>query len=70
MGCIFSKIASNELNIEVLDFTLSGSEYDYLRPRGTVIFEIHEKWNVPVIHFVQVIQVLIVINLATILFFS
>ena len=40
MGCIFSKIIKDSSNIEVLDFTPPGTEYDYLRPRGTIYIEI------------------------------
>ena len=38
-------------NIEVLDYTPPGTEYNYLRPRGTIIIEMDNKWNVPVILF-------------------
>ena len=31
MGCCLSKIRRNVSNIEILDYTSSGSEYDYLR---------------------------------------
>ena len=51
MGCIFSKIIDDVSNIEVLDFTPQGLEYNYLRPTGTITVEIDEKWKVPVIHF-------------------
>ena len=51
IGCIFSKIIDDVSNIEVLDFTPQGPEYNYLRPTGTITVEIDEKWKVPVIHF-------------------
>lgn len=51
MGCIFSKIVNDVLNIEVLDYTPPGAKYDYLRPRGTTIVEIDEKWKVPIFRF-------------------
>ena len=51
MGCIFSKIIDDVSNIEVLDFTPQGLEYNYLRPTGTITVEIDEKWKVAVIHF-------------------
>ena len=38
MGCCLSKICSMS-NIEVPDFTPSGQEYDYLRPKGTITIE-------------------------------
>lgn len=39
------------LNIEVLDYTPPGTEYDYLRPRGTIMVERDKKWKVPIIRF-------------------
>ena len=44
MGCIFSEIVNNE----ILDYTLQGPEYDYLRPTRTITVEIDKKWKVPV----------------------
>ena len=49
MGCIFSKIRKDISNIEVLDCTPPGAEYDYLRPRGAIIIDMDDKWNIPVI---------------------
>ena len=49
MGCIFSKIRKDVSNIEVLDYTPPGAEYDYLRPRGTIIIDMDDKWNIPVV---------------------
>ena len=51
MGCIFSKIINDVSNIEILDYTPQGPEYDYLRPTGIITVEMDEKWKVPVIHF-------------------
>lgn len=51
MGCICSKIINDVSNIEVLDYTPPAAKYDYLRPKGTIIVKIDEKWKVPVIHF-------------------
>ena len=49
MGCIYSRIVKDATNIEVLDYAPQKAEYDYLRPRGTIIAEIDEKFKVPVI---------------------
>ena len=49
MGCIFSKIRKDVSNIEVLDYTTPGAEYDYLRPIGTIITDMDDKWNIPVV---------------------
>ena len=38
-------------NIELLDYTPPEAEYDYLRPRGTILIETYEKWKVPIIRF-------------------
>ena len=51
MGCIFSKIIDDVSNIEVLDLTSQGTEYDYVRPTGIITVEIDKKWKVSVIHF-------------------
>lgn len=49
MGCCLSKIKKNVWNIEILDYTPHGSEYDYLRPQRTITVNINKKWNIPVI---------------------
>ena len=49
MGCIFSKIRKDVSNIEVLDYAPPGAEYDSLRPRRTIIIDMDDKWNIPVI---------------------
>ena len=49
MGCIFSKIRKDVSNIEVLDYAPPRVEYDSLRPRRTIIIDMDEKWNIPVI---------------------
>ena len=49
MSFIFSKIIEDVSNIEVLDYKPSGTEYDYLRPRGTITIDMDDKWNTPVI---------------------
>ena len=47
MGCIVSKITKDASNTDVLDYTSPGAEYDYLRPRGTIIIDMDDKWNIP-----------------------
>ena len=47
MGCIFSKIRKDVSNIDVFDY--APLEYDYLRPRGTIIIDMDVEWNIPVI---------------------
>ena len=47
MGCIFSKMINDVSNIEVLDYTPPGTEYDYLRSRGTIIIEIDKNGKFP-----------------------
>lgn len=37
-------------NIEVLDFTPSGQEYDYFRPKWTITIEMDQRYNVPVLN--------------------
>lgn len=49
MGCCLSVIAKTSSNIETLDSTSSSSEYDLLRPKGTITVDINNKWNIPVI---------------------
>ena len=44
MGCIFSKIMKDSSNIEVLDYTPPRIEYGYLRPRGTIIIKMENKF--------------------------
>ena len=51
MSCIFSPIMKKSSNIEVLDYTHPETEYDYLRPRGTITIEMDNKWNLPIVHF-------------------
>ena len=36
-------------NFETLDYTLPGTEY--IRPRGNIIIEMDNQWNLPVILF-------------------
>ena len=43
MGCIFSKLMKDVSNIEVLDYTPPGTEYDYLGPMGAIIIEMDNK---------------------------
>lgn len=50
MGCIYSRIVNDSSNIEILDFTPQDSEYDYVRPIGTITVTFDEKFKVPVIH--------------------
>lgn len=50
MGCIYSRIVNDSSNIEILDFTPKDSEYDYVRPVGTITVTFDEKFKVPVIH--------------------
>ena len=50
MGCIYSRIVNDSSNIEILDFTPQDSEYDYVRPVGTITVTFDEKFKVPVIH--------------------
>ena len=42
MDCIFSKITKDVSNIEVLNYTPPGAEYDYLKPRGTITIEMDD----------------------------
>ena len=50
MGCIYSRIVNDSSNIEILHFTPQDSEYDYVRPVGTITVTFDEKFKVPVIH--------------------
>ena len=49
MGCLYSRIVNDSINIDVLDYTPKDTNYDYLRPRGKIIAQIDEKFKVPVL---------------------
>ena len=68
MSCILSSIVKNVSNIEVLDYTPPEPEYEYLRPRGTIIVEIDKKMKVLFIHldFDRWSQILFASSLKTI----
>ena len=50
MGCLISKcINSNEEpKIKIIDYTLTGAAFNYLRPKSTISFSGNRKYNVPV----------------------
>ena len=51
MGCLISKcINSNEEpKIKIIDYTLTGAAFNYLRPKSTISFSGNRKYNVPVV---------------------
>ena len=46
MGCCF---ACNEPRIEIIDETPEGKDFDYLKPKGTIIYSIDSTYNIPLI---------------------
>ena len=46
MCCCFSY---NERRIEIIDETPQGKNFDYLRPRRTIIYSIDSTYNIPLI---------------------
>ena len=49
MGCLYSRIVNDLINIDVLDYTPKDTNYDYLRPMAQIIVQIDEKFKVPVL---------------------
>lgn len=47
MGCCLLRFNKNVSNIEVADYIPQGSNFDYLRPRGTITVSLDRKWNIP-----------------------
>lgn len=44
MSCCFS---TKKLQVKIIDTIAEGSEFDYLRPQGRIIFEMDSVSNVP-----------------------
>ena len=50
MGCFFSKCTrSDKSKIKIIDLTPSSTEFDYLRPSGTITFSVDEKYSIPIL---------------------